>query len=319
MNSLQKLNISLNMNPYNLEFPLLIDGGHSTELERQGYDLNHSLWTARFLADDPQAILNVHKAYLDAGAKCIETFSYQASIGGFISLGYSEDEAKSFIMKSVELAETAINQFIKSNPGKKRPLIAASIGPYGASLADGSEYHGNYVISDQELKDFHLSRIHLLDKSNADMLAIETIPSYREALVIADILNEVATPAWMSFSCKDEDHINDGTPITSCADLLADHPSIIAIGVNCTSPSYISGLIKNINDHCGKKRIIVYPNSGEVYNAATKTWSGITTPSVLTTKTREWLGLGADIIGGCCRISSHHIKEMATVIESITH
>jgi homocysteine S-methyltransferase len=292
-------------------YPLLIDGGLSNQLEKQGHDLNHKLWSAKLLESDPEAIIKAHLAYLEAGAQCITTASYQASIPGFMSIGYDMATAESLIKKSVHLAEKAIKRFhLKGS----KPIIAASVGPYGAYLADGSEYHGNYGISEETLREFHEHRISLLDHSNADILACETIPSFKETLVLANILKDMNKQTWVSFSCKDEFHINDGTPIEDCVDILSDHPNIFAIGVNCTSPKYISGLVKAIKPKIKDKRIIVYPNSGDVYNAETKVWSELSSSEQLLNQAKEWINLGVDIIGGCCRIGPKDIKSLSKLI-----
>lgn len=293
-------------------YPLLIDGGLSNQLEKQGHDLNHKLWSAKLLESEPEAIIKAHLAYLEAGAQCITTASYQASIPGFMSIGYDMATAESLIKKSVHLAEKAIKRFhIKGS----KPFIAASVGPYGAYLADGSEYHGNYGISEETLREFHEHRIRLLDHSNADILACETIPSFKETIVLANILKDINKQTWVSFSCKDEFHINDGTPIEDCVDILSDHPNIFAIGVNCTSPKYISGLVKAIKPKIKDKRIIIYPNAGDVYNADTKTWSGLSTTTSFVEMVKEWLELGVDIIGGCCRVGPEEIKSMKKLIK----
>ena len=292
-------------------YPLLIDGGLSNQLEKQGHDLNHKLWSAKLLESEPEAIIKAHLAYLEAGAQCITTASYQASIPGFMSIGYDMATAESLIKKSVHLAEKAIKRFhLKGS----KPIIAASVGPYGAYLADGSEYHGNYGISEETLREFHEHRIRLLDHSNADILACETIPSLKETIVLANILKDVNKQTWVSFSCKDEFHINDGTPIEDCVDILSDHSNIFAIGVNCTSPKYISGLVKAIKPKIKDKRIIVYPNSGDVYNAETKVWSELSSSEQLLNQAKEWINLGVDIIGGCCRIGPKDIKSLSRLI-----
>ena len=300
----------------NIKYPLLLDGGLSNQLEAQGHNLNNKLWSARFLTSNPEAIVLAHLAYLNAGAKCITTSSYQASIPGFMDYGYDIETAKHLIVKSVELASDAIKQYLLSEPNEDRPLIAASIGPYGAYLADGSEYHGEYNISDLELTAFHLSRIRLLDETNADFFACETIPSYQEAKVLANILLKTKKTAWISFSCQDEDHLNDGTPISKCVSLFSNHPNVFAIGVNCTAPRYISGLIKNIKLYSATKKIIVYPNSGQVYNAQSKTWQGLSDPGMFVNMTKEWIDKGADIVGGCCRIGPEHIKVLKRTLFS---
>ncbi len=301
----------------NIKYPLLIDGGLSNELEKQGCNLNQKLWSAKMLESDSEAIINVHLDYLNAGAQCIITSSYQASIPGFMAIGYDRTTAESYILKSVHLAETAIKRFMTSGNNRAKPFIAASIGPYGACLADGSEYHGNYGVSDEKLRAFHLSRIRALDNSNADFFACETIPSFQEAKVLAEILKETKKSAWMSFSCKDEHHLNDGTDIEECTAFFAKHPKVFAIGVNCTAPKYISGLIKSIKKRSGLKKIVVYPNSGEVYNAESKTWMGIADPNLFAAMAKEWLELGSDIIGGCCRIGPEHIKSISEIGEPL--
>ena len=102
-------------------------------------------------------------------------------------------------------------------------LIAASVGPYGATMADGSEYHGNYGLTDQALREFHKDRLFLLDQTAADILACETIPSQQEAHILHDLLLETETPAWVSLSCKDGGHINDGTAIEEIATLFQNN------------------------------------------------------------------------------------------------
>jgi len=255
-----------------LKFPLILDGGLSNVLEDLGCDLNNDLWVANLLNTNPEAIIKTHLAYLEAGAQIISTSSYQATIPGFMKLGFTAFKSEALILKSVELANIALQRFSKKNKSQFKPLIAASIGPYGAYLADGSEYRGNYNISDEALTSFHEKRIKLLDKSNCDLLAFETIPSFQEIKVLSEILYTTKTPAWISFSCKDENHINDGTSIKESAAFLKDHPNVFAIGANCTAPKYISSLITALKSATGNKKIIVYPNSGESYNAKSKTW-----------------------------------------------
>lgn len=298
----------------NISFPLLLDGGLSNELERQGCDLNQKLWSAKLLESNPEAIVLAHLAYLEAGAQCIITSSYQATLPGFMAIGYDFPSACALILKSVQLAEEARRRFMSLHPHQVKPLIAASIGPYGAYLANGSEYRGDYTISEQELADFHEPRINLLDNSTADIFACETIPSFAEARVLSAILKSKSKPAWISFSCKDGKHISDGTPIELCAEFLALHPNVFALGVNCTSPRCISELIISIKRKSGEKKIVVYPNSGAVYHADSKTWTGLSDSFSCELMVKEWIDLGADIIGGCCGIGPEQIKAMSKVI-----
>jgi homocysteine S-methyltransferase len=231
-----------------------------------------------------------------------------------VALGYDNASAFALILKSIEVAVEARIRYMSSHPDEGKPMIAASVGPYGAYLADGSEYRGDYEITNQELTDFHQTRMMLLDSSSADILACETIPSVQEAEVLSNILKNTTKQAWISFSCKDGKHISDGTAIEDCSALFADHPNVFAIGVNCTSPQYISELIQCIKVKSGAKKIIVYPNSGAVYNADTKTWSHLTGLSSCETMVKEWIDLGADIIGGCCGIGPDQIKAMGKIV-----
>ncbi len=296
--------------------PIILDGGLATQLEEQGCNLNTELWSADLLLNDPQAIINAHLAYLDTGAQIVTTASYQASIKGFISKGLSEDKAKQVIASSVVLAEQAIENYLLKNSVANKPLIAASVGPYGAYLADGSEYRGDYKISDQVLGDFHSQRLNTLDQTNADILACETIPSYQEAGVLAELLLTVKTPVWVSFSCCDGQHINDGTEIEKAVDLFKNHHMVLAVGVNCTAPNYISEIINRIKGAVDNKAIIVYPNSGEIYDANSRTWQSLTNPSDFAMAAKSWNQLGVQIIGGCCRVGPRQVQEIANTLKN---
>ncbi|MFZ9044576.1 MAG: homocysteine S-methyltransferase [Cyclobacteriaceae bacterium] len=290
--------------------PIVIDGGLSNVLESEGCDLNHPLWTAKLLDENPEVLVSAHLSYLRAGVHLITTSSYQASFPGLRRSGFNKDQAKQLMLKSVELASEAVDRFMEEMPSKSRPMIAASAGPYGAFLADGSEYQGNYGVSDQVLYDFHTERLEVLCNTEADILACETIPSFQEAKVLSKLLNEVRKPAWVSFSCKDAQHISDGTAIGKVAAIFVGHPSVFAVGINCTHPSYISNLILEIKKILPDKWIVAYPNSGEVFDADTKTWSDFSDPQLFIKKSREWIESGVSLIGGCCRIGPEQIEQL---------
>lgn len=295
--------------------PVLIDGGLATQCEAQGCDLNNSLWSAALLNSNPAAILEAHRAYLDAGAEGIATASYQASRAGFTSLGLSSDEADRLSLLSVELAQQALAEFYRDNPdAPQRRWVCASIGPYGATLQDGSEYTGDYDIGKTELREFHEQRLQLFDSSGADVLACETIPSLDEATVLCDLLMDCVTPAWISFSCRDGEFISDGTPITEVAVLFHNHPQVLAVGVNCTPPNYMSSLIQKLQSAVPDKAIIVYPNSGETYHAADNSWSGTATADECAAAAIDWVVAGAKIVGGCCRMGPAHIRAMRAAL-----
>jgi homocysteine S-methyltransferase len=297
-----------------MKFPMVIDGGLSNELERLGCDLNHKLWSANAILKDPDAIITTHLNYLKAGAQCIATASYQATIPGLMECGYTLEKSKHIIQKSVELAQLARNSFMQQNPNRQKPIIAASFGPYGAYLADGSEYLGNYEISDSELFDFHLEKLELMKTTTADLFAFETIPSYKEAVVLSKLFERCDRPVWISFSCQNGDRISDGNVIEKCVSLFTESKHVFAVGVNCTAPKYISELIKRIKKVCRDKRIIIYPNSGEIYHVATKSWIPLKEQHNIKLMYDEWLNEGASIIGGCCRIGPEQISQLAALI-----
>ncbi len=291
--------------------PLILDGGLATQLEAQGYSLDSQLWSALLLRDDPRAIVDAHLAFFEAGAHCTISASYQATRSGLMTLGLSASEAQALIVKSVELAVAAREEFLVAKPKTSGPLlVAASVGPYGAPLGDGSEYTGDYGVDDTALIEFHRERLSWLDHSGADLLACETIPSLQEAKVLQGLLMEVDSPAWVSFSCRDGTHLNDGTPIEVCARLFKGHPRVRAIGINCTSPIYINELIGEIKKVDPTQKVVVYPNSGEIYDASNNSWHGTSSPIECGEAAQTWRQSGADIIGGCCRMGPEHIKSI---------
>lgn len=321
---------------------VILDGGLSTALEARGYVLDDRLWSAALLRDAPEAIAAVHGAYLLAGADVITTASYQASIPGFMEWGLSEGEAARLLVRSSELALESRDRYVREHvregirdevregtrdevreggrdgeaEARTRPLVAASVGPYGAYLADGSEYDGRYEgVSRGELVDFHAHRLELLADSSVDLLACETVPSGREAEVLVDLIShlEAAPQAWMAFSCADGARLHDGTPVEEAAALASGVDRFVAVGVNCTAPRYLPELVRRIRTvHRG--HVIVYPNSGELYDAGSGRWSK---QSDAEARDDGWLhGVlearreGADVLGGCCRVGPEGIREL---------
>ena len=291
--------------------PVVLDGGLATELESQGIDIGTKLWSAALLRSNPSAIVAAHRAYLEAGAEIIISASYQASQAGLMSLGLSEQQADDLIVSSVELACTARKQFLDKHPETTfMPIVAASIGPYGAVLHDGSEYTGNYDIDEASLRRFHERRLTLLDQTDADVLACETIPNNLEASVLCELLANVRLPAWISFSCRDGRCISDGTPLQQVATSFREHSRVLALGVNCTAPHFITSLIGEIKAGAADKAVIVYPNSGEKYDASSNSWFGTVSPVECAAAAQNWRDAGAKIIGGCCRIGPRHIAAL---------
>jgi len=292
---------------------LIVDGGLASELERAGFDLNDRLWSAKLLLETPHAIAAVHRRYLEAGADCIISASYQATIGGFTDRGLSVEEAEAAVARAVELAVEARDEFWGVEDGRRgrlRPLAAASVGPYGAYLADGSEFTGDYDLDEAALIAFHRRRWEILSSSNADLLACETIPSLAEARALGKLLTE--TPgrwAWISFSCRDGEHISDGTPIVDCVRELATVPRVAAIGVNCTSPAFITRLVERMRSVTDRP-IVVYPNSGEGWDAESKSWTGAADPGSFARSAAGWRHAGAQLLGGCCRTGPDDIRRL---------
>ncbi len=300
---------------------LVIDGALATELERRGYDLKDDLWSAKILLEQPEAIRQLHYDYFKAGADFAITASYQATIEGFKKRGLNEKEALALIQKSVTLATEARDGFWADEANRRRrvkPFIAASIGPYGAFLADGSEYRGNYGLTEKELMDFHRPRMRALVEAKPDMFACETIPSLVEAQALSKLLKEFPNiTAWFSFSARDEKHISEGQPFADCVRLLKDHPQIVAIGINCTSPQYISALMQ-IGKQETDTPLLTYPNLGEQYDAEKNDWDGKPATASFGEEAKSWYQAGARLIGGCCRTSPEDIRVIASWARDVT-
>ncbi len=291
----------------------ILDGGLATELEARRHSLDDPLWSAKILLEKPDAIRQVHRDYLHAGADCIISASYQASLPGLMARGLSAAEAAVLIRFSVQLALEARDQFwafMANRRQRLRPLVAASVGPYGAYLADGSEYTGAYDLDEAGLLAWHRPRWDILAKSGSDLLACETIPSLAEGKALRHLLLQTPKmPAWMSFTCQDGQRISDGTPLAECVQLLNDVPNLVAVGINCTPPRFLPDLITAVRSN-SDKLIIVYPNSGEQYDAETHQWLGQSNPTEFGTISREWRKMGALLVGGCCRTGPAHIQQI---------
>ena len=301
---------------------LVIDGSMGTALEQLGCNLNDRLWTARVMAEHPELVKQVHLQYLRAGADLHITNSYQASFRGLTENGYSKEEAEQVIRSSVRVCREAVEEWWDAEgrqQGRVKPLVCAGIGPYGAYLADGSEYTGNYGdISDEELRDFHEPRMRFLADEDPDLILIETQPSLRETLVEAQIAEELGLDFWISFSCRDGHLINEGTPVTDCARALEGRfPHLKMTGVNCTMPVFIESLIRDLKANT-ELPIAVYPNSGETYDPVTKTWHGGSGSFSFEEYAFRYYQAGASAVGGCCTTTQDLIRQVDAVSRKIT-
>jgi S-methylmethionine-dependent homocysteine/selenocysteine methylase len=289
--------------------PVVLDGGFATQLEAQGNDLSSALWSARLLQDEPEQIVAAHRAFLDAGARVIETATYQATFEGFASIGMDTGEAAALMGRGSDLARQAVDEFHASG-NTDTVYIAASVGPYGAMLADGSEYTGAYDKTVSQLRDFHLRRLSVLAPSGVDVLALETVPNRTEveALVLAS--DELDVPAWISISI-DGLATRAGDVLDETFAIAASGHNVIAIGVNCSTSSDVTTAIP-LAARYGKP-VVVYPNSGEGWDAEARAWtgSGDFSPTLVT----QWVADGARLIGGCCRVTPAHIAGIAATLD----
>lgn len=317
--SIERINgILADMNPIasilDRQPALVIDGALATELESRGYNLKDELWSAKILLEHPEAIRQLHFDYFKAGADCVITASYQATIEGFMKRGLTEEQAIELIKKSVRLAIEARDEFwadAANRVGRAKPFVAASVGPYGAYLADGSEYRGNYGLTEEQLVEFHRPRMRTLIEAGAELIACETIPSPIEARALVKLLGEYqGVHAWISFSCRDEAHVCEGERLEECIRQVESSPQVAAVGINCTSPRFIPALIREAKRAAGKP-ILVYPNSGEAYSAEKKGWSDEPVYESFGEEARGWYDAGARLIGGCCRTSPKDVREIA--------
>ena len=301
---------------------VLLDGGLATELERAGHDLNDPLWSAKVLVEDPGAVEAVHAAYLRAGADCVITATYQATFEGLAARGVTRTDAERIFRRAVGLAVRARDRFWAAGAnrtGRSRPLVAASIGPYGAFLADGSEYHGNYGVGPAALADFHRPRLRLLADSPADILACETIPSFAEARVLADLVEDATDkPAWFTFTCRDSRRLSDGTPLDEVAAWANETASVHAVGVNCTPARLLPPIIRTLVAATDKP-VVAYPNGGGEWDAATKTWGRADAEPDWGAACRSWVAAGAGVVGGCCRVGPEDIRMMRAALAAPAH
>ncbi|WP_298182275.1 homocysteine S-methyltransferase [Saccharomonospora sp.] len=287
--------------------PLVSDGGLATELEARGHDLGDVLWSARLLLDAPDEIVTAHRAFYEAGAVIATTASYQASFPGFAERGIDRNTAAALLRRSVELARRARDQL--SDDGRRR-LVAASVGPYGAALADGSEYRGRYGLTVAQLRDWHRPRLEVLAETSPDVLALETVPDVDEAEALAEAVSGLGVPAWLTYTVEG-DRTRAGQPLAEAFAVAESSPDIVAVGVNCCTPGDISPALAHARE-VTTKPLVVYPNSGENWDTVRRAWWG---PSRYSPElARRWVAEGARVVGGCCRVRPADIARVAEAL-----
>jgi homocysteine S-methyltransferase len=285
---------------------LISDGGLATELEARGHDLSDDLWSARLLVDAPLEIAAVHAAFFRAGAVFATTASYQASFDGFAQRGIGRDDAALLLRRSVELAKVARDDVAGGR------WVAASVGPYGAALANGEEYVGRYGLSVKELTDWHRPRLEVLVDAEPDVLAVETVPDADEAEALVALVHEFGVPAWLSYTI-DGTSTRAGQPLADAFAVATGVPEILAVGVNCCAPADVEHAIRVARDVTDKP-VVVYPNSGEDWDGGRRTWIGQSRWSA--DLAPRWVAAGASIIGGCCRVRPDDIAALARALRS---
>ncbi|WP_448612935.1 homocysteine S-methyltransferase [Modestobacter sp. URMC 112] len=283
---------------------VVLDGGLSTELESRGHDVTSALWSARLLRDDPQAVVAAHAAFASAGARVATTASYQATLPGFAAAGIGAAEARALLRRSVQLARDGL-----ATAGVTG-WVAGSVGPYGAFLADGSEYRGDYVtaVSVAELREFHRPRLELLAEAGADVLACETLPAAAEVEALLAEVARLGVPAWLSLTAvtgpDGVPRTRRGEPLSDVLAMTTDVAAVVAVGVNCTDPASVVPAVRAAA--ATGSPVAAYPNSGEVWDAAGRRWTG--SPGV--GDVGGWLAAGARLVGGCCRVTPADVRSI---------
>lgn len=303
---------------------VVLDGGLSTELERAGHDISGDLWSAVLLRDDPDAVLAAHAAYFAAGARVATTASYQASFEGFAGIGVDRAQTAGLLRTSVTLAREAADRAGLSG----QSWVAASVGPYGAMLANGEEYTGVYVDPDwtgrpggglgvAELRAFHAPRLEVLAGAGADVLACETVPCLAEVEALAAELATLGFPAWVSLTTVTGGdglvRTRRGEDAAEAYAILREVDAVVAVGVNCTDPVGLLPAVQLAARTSGKP-VVVYPNSGESWDAVARSWRG--EPDFSDEDVAEWVSAGARLVGGCCRVGPEQVAAIARALRA---
>jgi homocysteine S-methyltransferase len=283
----------------------VVDGGLSTSLEELGHHPDGALWTAQLVIDRPEVIVAAHRRFVDAGADVVISSSYQASVEGFERAGLGHGAAIAALASTTDLARRSGARF-----------VAASVGPYGAYLADGSEYRGEYSATWSEVRAFHRARLDVLVDTGADVIAIETIPTVAEAEIVLEELQRLgAPPAWLTFTCRDQRTTCGGEPIGDAIAAVQAVPNLVAIGLNCTDPRHVTSLLVAARERTDLP-FVVYPNHGRAWDAVHKCWIGDGDDHVAS-RAGEWVALGARLIGGCCGVGEDGVRALSDVRERL--
>lgn len=287
--------------------PVVLDGGLGTLLESRGHDLTSALWSARLLVEQPEAVRAAHAEFFRAGARVAITASYQVSYAAFAAAGLDESSVDALLTDSVRLAAEARDA---AGLSADDAWVAASVGPYGAARADGSEYTGRYGLSVAELRAWHRPRLQALAAAGPDLLAVETLPSLAEVEAICRELDDLDVAAWVCVT-PEAGALRTGESLSEAFAIAASPRCVVAVGVNCCAAAEVSPALEVLAAVTATPAV-VYPNSGELWHADTRTWSG--DPTAIAGASAEWIAGGARLLGGCCRVGSEQIAALARAV-----
>jgi len=279
------------------------------------------LWVSSCLRTE-QGRLELKRAHLDylrAGADIIKTASYQISVPLLKrSLPeITEEKCLDLMRESVHIARSACREYRQSITPQSDPKVAASVGPYGACCADRSEYTGSYAnsMTEADFIEWHRPRLTALLEAGADYLAFETFPSLMEAQAVLKWLQENSpqAKAWVSFSCKDGNHLCHGEAFAGAVSQLwaMNVGSLVAVGMNCTHRDNITPLLKSLKEaNLSHIPLVIYPNGGEDYSEPGTTASTAGRTKTLAQLALEWVDIHDNIfgLGGCC---DYHPEDIA--------
>lgn len=298
------------------KYGIVLDGAMSDELEKQGVKTNNKLWTAIALVDQLSKVYHAHEDYFNAGAELVITDTYQANVQAFEEAGYSKKDAEKFVKDAVKIAKKTRDDFEKKTG--KHNYVAGTIGSYGAYLANGNEYRGDYELSENEYLDFHLPRLNLVLEEEPDLLALETQPKLDEPVAVLKWLkgHDPQMLVYVSFTLKDTKHISDGTTIAEAVTKINKYDQVFAIGINCVSPSLVQDALIELGRYT-EKPLVVYPNLGASYDPKIKQWRKFNQKFDFNVLTKKWYEIGARLIGGCCTTGPREIKQIRKVIDEL--
>lgn len=284
----------------------ILDGGFGTTVEQFGYDVKHPLWSSNLIKHQPEAVYNVHKAFVDSGADIILTNTYQAAVPSFLNIGLTKEDARYYLQKAVTLAKRAATD---------QTIVAGSLGPYGAMLGNGAEYTGDYQLTQEDYIHYHKERLDILIEAGLTVFAFETIPNIEEIKAIKTLLEDYTDiECWLSVTLKDSAHLSDGTKLEEACKVVNTMKNVYAFGVNCTSVKTIDAALEGLLKH-SKHPLILYPNGGRKYDAVNKRWIDQTDSSLVEAAVR-WQAQGVKIIGGCCQVGPEEIGELGQLLNS---